>query len=402
MEKNFQILENKLINGPFSGLILNHFDKLKMALNYKNILFGNNNLNIPTILVAGTKGKGSVCSAIESILRNSGLKTGLFTSPHLISPKERIKINGKSLTNNEYLNIYNNLMENLKKNNLKKPPFFGIQTLMAGITFLNNPIDVAIIECGVGGRFDWTQIFTPQISVITHLEFDHIDTLGSTPDSISWHKSGISKKNIITFTSPQNNNFLIPLKRFVNEEGSNLKIIHPFYTDEMGLKGPTASENSSLAIEVCKEFVKNKNINLNIKEGIKNTDIKGRYQEFNTNDGLKYFLDGAHSSESILNCLNWYKNKINNNFNNNLLLCTTTKKRNPNKLLNPLFNLPFKNIIFIKSYNNENFLLKNTIKVNNLNEAINICKKINPNNILATGSLHLIGDILRYYNFSIE
>lgn len=158
------------------------------------------NLNLSKLKfvhVAGTKGKGTTCAFTESILRGQGLKTGFFTSPHLVSPCERIRINGKPISEEKFEEYFDFCYENLhnsgKEEHLRELSFFKMTFLMSLKCFLEEKVDVAIIEVGIGGRFDFTNLITPEVCGITLIEFDHVITLGNTISSIAHHKAGIIK-----------------------------------------------------------------------------------------------------------------------------------------------------------------------------------------------------------------
>ena len=146
-----------------------------------------------TIHIAGTNGKGSCSHTIASILQSAGYKTGLYTSPHLIDFSERIRINGKPIDQQfvvDFVREHKHFFEPLH------PSFFELTTAMAFLYFAEQQVDVAVIEVGLGGRLDCTNIITPDLSVITNISFDHIQFLGNTLADIAREKAGIIKHNI--------------------------------------------------------------------------------------------------------------------------------------------------------------------------------------------------------------
>lgn len=152
---------------------------------------GNPHEKLKFIHIAGTNGKGSVSHALSSILTTSGLKTGLYTSPHLVSFTERIKINGKEVSEQWIINFCNQhkgLADEIQ------PSFFEFTFAMAIQYFFDNQVDIAVIEVGMGGRLDSTNIIQPLISVITNISLDHVQFLGNTLESIAYEKAGIIKK----------------------------------------------------------------------------------------------------------------------------------------------------------------------------------------------------------------
>lgn len=152
--------------------------------------FGNPHEKYKTVHVAGTNGKGSVSHLIASVLHSSGYKTGLYTSPHLFDFRERIKINGREIPEQKVIDF---VEENKSFIECLQPSFFEITSSMAFWFFAEEQVDVAVIETGLGGRLDSTNIITPKLSVITNIGFDHTEFLGNSLDKIASEKAGIIK-----------------------------------------------------------------------------------------------------------------------------------------------------------------------------------------------------------------
>ena len=156
-------------------------------------MYGNPQDSFKTIHVAGTNGKGSVSHTIAAILQESGYKVGLYTSPHLVDFRERIRVNGEMIPREnvvEFVEKYKSLTHNLH------PSFFELTMMMAFDYFRNAKVDVAVIEVGLGGRLDSTNIITPELCVITNISFDHMQFLGDTLPKIASEKAGIMKHGI--------------------------------------------------------------------------------------------------------------------------------------------------------------------------------------------------------------
>jgi len=151
------------------------------------------------IHISGTKGKGSTCAFCESILRHKGLKTGFYSSPHLMEVRERIRINGKPLPKEKFAKYFFDCWDNLCNNGdgqgkADMPAYFRFLTLMSFHVFLQEKVDVAVIEVGIGGAYDSTNIIRkPVVCGVTSLGMDHVITLGGTLESIAWQKAGIFK-----------------------------------------------------------------------------------------------------------------------------------------------------------------------------------------------------------------
>jgi dihydrofolate synthase / folylpolyglutamate synthase len=160
--------------------------------------FGNPHRKFRTIHVAGTNGKGSVSHMIASVLQEGGYKTGLYTSPHLKDFRERIRVNGNMIPEDEivtFVSKFKEIIENVK------PSFFEITVAMAFDYFAREKVDIAVIEVGLGGRLDSTNIITPILSVITNIGHDHMDLLGDTLEKIATEKAGIIKPGVAVVVS---------------------------------------------------------------------------------------------------------------------------------------------------------------------------------------------------------
>ncbi len=285
---------------------------IKVGLQHtRDLLSVNNNpeKKINTIHIAGTNGKGSTCSMINSILLHKGLKVGIYTSPHLIRFNERIKVNNEEI-NDEYIISF--LKKNKKNIEKIKSTFFETTTVMAFSYFQHKKVDVAIIETGLGGRLDSTNVLKPKITAITSISLDHRKILGETIKEISKEKSGIIKKNtpLVVSNQPRSAQLEIDKKAkkmkvspiiINNPKSININIDSTsFKYDDHLFSTPLIGEhqalNASIAIEVCKQFldsVSNEEINF----GLKNTLWPGRLQLLKTSPIIYY--DVAHNSAGI-------------------------------------------------------------------------------------------------------
>jgi len=158
-----------------------------------DIALGRPHRRFPAIHIAGTNGKGSVSHMLASVLMRCGLKTGLYTSPHLVDFRERIKIDGEMISEERVLNFIDNWKSYMVE---KQPSFFEITTAMAFDYFAAEEVDIAVIETGLGGRFDSTNIITPLLSIITNISMDHTAQLGGTISEIAREKGGIIKESV--------------------------------------------------------------------------------------------------------------------------------------------------------------------------------------------------------------
>lgn len=170
-----------------------------------------------TIHVAGTNGKGSSSHMLASVLTSAGYRTGLYTSPHLIDFRERIRIDGKMITQNQVVQFVNRHLELIEE---LKPSFFEVTVCMAFDYFARSQVDVAVIEVGLGGRLDSTNIIVPEVSLITNIGLDHMDLLGDTIAQIAVEKAGIIKPTVPVVISERQKETTEVFRRLAAESDS--------------------------------------------------------------------------------------------------------------------------------------------------------------------------------------
>lgn len=158
-------------------------------------MFGNPHRLFPTIHVGGTNGKGSTAHSLAAVLQRAGYRTGLFTSPHLLDFRERIRVDGQMIPESEVTDFVERYLYRRGETDMH-PTFFELTTIMALEYFARQKVDVAVIEVGLGGRLDSTNIITPSLSVITNISFDHVALLGDTLPAIASEKAGIIKRGV--------------------------------------------------------------------------------------------------------------------------------------------------------------------------------------------------------------
>ncbi len=188
-------------------------------------LLENPHRSLRAVHVAGTVGKGSTVAMIASMLRACGYAVGEYTSPHLVDIRERLQINGQMIGRNDFVDLTNRIAAAAEK--LKfEPSFFELMTAMAFTWFAEEAVDIAVIETGLGGRLDCTNVITPEASVITTIDFDHMHLLGKTLAAIAGEKAGIMKPGVPAFTIEQPPEVEEVLRRKAAEIGAPLKIIN--------------------------------------------------------------------------------------------------------------------------------------------------------------------------------
>ena len=318
---------------------LNEFVKFNMSYKGKPTLdrvqcfmtlLGNPQNKIKVIHVAGTSGKGSVCTFISQLLTSQGLKVGLTISPHIYSVRERIQINGIPITQNDFLNLYRYIspaIEKIKLTEFKSPSYFEILMAMAYVFFERNKVDVAVVETGLGGLLDASNSSNSQdkFAVITKIGLDHQDVLGKTTSKIAVQKAGIIHRNnrVFLLKNKKNvNNVFIKVceKKSANYtfcdykkvlKGIRLKDGHleviffgkKTYIEKLQLSNcpKYQLQNLALSLMVVEEFINLRNLSLNIsklKEALLNFRISARFEIHKIKNKTVLF-DGAHNPQKM-------------------------------------------------------------------------------------------------------
>lgn len=272
--------------------------------------------NFKSVHVGGTNGKGSTCHMIASVLQNSGYKVGLYTSPHLKDFRERIRINGNKISKK---NVVNFIHENKSFLELNKLSFFEMTVGMAFDFFSEEQVDIAIIEVGLGGRLDSTNVIMPLLSIITNIGMDHTQFLGDTLQKIAFEKAGIIKYN----TPVVIGEFQEDIVHVFNEKASKMNSQISFANQlirnpiECSLKGSYQKSNVKTAqlalnILISKGFnISKSSLKLGFSNVQKSTGIKGRWQILGTQP--KIICDTAHNKDGLSLVFNQLARE---NFNN--------------------------------------------------------------------------------------
>ncbi len=262
-------------------------------------LAGNPQEKLRFIHVAGTNGKGSTCAMLESIYRAAGLRVGLFTSPHLVSFRERIQVNRQLISENELVRLVEEIQPLLKQfpadNHLT---LFEVVTVMALKFFAEQHCDLVIWETGLGGRLDATNIVTPLASVITNIAFDHQQWLGDTLEKIAAEKAGIIKPEIPVVTATNEKSALAVIEKFAREKNAPLTKVNPEsrIQNPEPLLGEHQKINAALALATVEVLQKQISVSEEkIREGLQNVNWPGRLQLIVKAGGQKILLDGAHN-----------------------------------------------------------------------------------------------------------
>jgi dihydrofolate synthase/folylpolyglutamate synthase len=244
------------------------------------------------IHVAGTNGKGSTCAMLESIYRHAGYKTGLFTSPHLISFAERIQINRQLIPEPEVARLVSEMRELLKQlPEGDHPTFFEVVTIMALKWFAEQKCDIVIWETGLGGRLDATNIVTPLASVITSIDLDHEKWLGNTLAEIAKEKAGIIKPGVPLFTLADTQQAWKVIRETAQHNNAPIHHLERKYMWPSSLIGPHQLDNSGLAVMVAKTISPAID-EATIRTALQNVTWPGRFDIRG-----RYIFDGAHNRE---------------------------------------------------------------------------------------------------------
>lgn len=259
-------------------------------------LMNNPQNKLKFIHVAGTNGKGSVCAMLSAILRNSGHKVGLFTSPHVFEYTERIKINDLEIKKEVFAQGINEIVELADKNQIHLTEF-EILTVLAFNYFAQNNAEIVILETGLGGRLDATNVIEKNIcSIITHIDFDHTERLGNTIEKIAYEKAGIIKENCPIIISRKNAGYEI-IKDVAEEKFSKIFAVEEarnFPMENFALKGTYQKENLSLVLKAV-EILNKQGFNISqeqLEEGLKKVKHPCRFEYLADKNMI---IDGAHN-----------------------------------------------------------------------------------------------------------
>ncbi|HIC95453.1 TPA: bifunctional folylpolyglutamate synthase/dihydrofolate synthase [Candidatus Bipolaricaulota bacterium] len=283
---------------------------------------GNPHASLVTVHVGGTNGKGSVVAMLSSVLEEAGLRVGTYTSPHLLDWPERIRINGEWIPEEEFARLLSRLKPLIAEMS-DKPTVFETLTALAFQYFHEQKVDLAVIEVGLGGRFDATNVIKPLVAVITHVERDHLDLLGPTLEHAAWEISGLVKPGVPLVTGERKPKILEVLAWECKAQGQGAELLQVeaepelvdfswerqvFWVDDWGeieldLLGPYQGENLAVALKAIEVLRRSLSLpDETVRRGLARARWPGRFQIYQERPYI--ILDGAHNPSGI-RALRW-------------------------------------------------------------------------------------------------
>ena len=256
--------------------------------------------NFKSIHVAGTNGKGSTSHLIASVLQEQGYKVGLYTSPHLKDFRERIKVNGEMISQKEVVDFVNAHKEDFTEIGLS---FFEMSTALAFAYFSDQKVDVAVIEVGLGGRLDATNIINPELSVITNVAFDHQHLLGDTIALIANEKAGIIKEAVPVVLGATCEEVRCVVVETAAQKGSKLILSSKNTSYESGLLGAFQQENTDSVCEAIEQLrllgwdVSEASLKLGLLRVVENTSLRGRWEQISSSPMV--ICDTGHNPHAM-------------------------------------------------------------------------------------------------------
>jgi len=326
---------------------------------------------IKVIHVSGTKGKGSTCAFCESILRHEGLKTGFYSSPHLISATERIRINGVPIEEEKFTmyfwQVYNSVCRGFAEDD--RPAYFKFLTILAFYIFWKEGVEVAVVEVGIGGAFDCTNIVRkPVVCGITALGHDHTSLLGSTIAEIAWHKAGILKQGVTAYIEPQ-------------QPADALRVVAE-RAEELGATVATAGSLEEQGWGDAPQVL----------------GLEGNVQRSNASLGLAL---ASHTEESLAACASWYRALPAPENTFRILLFNTTGERDLKELLEQMALLPLDQVAFCTNLSlgtdkkdQQNFTTTNTAQLERCQQHLEVWRAMEQSSLAPAVCIPCINDAL--------
>jgi len=400
---------------------------IKLGLDVVNQLMellDNPHKKFRSVHIAGTNGKGSTAAFLSSVLQEAGFKVGLYTSPHLIKFNERVRVNGKEISDEEIVSLTKIIRQKTMEKGVQ-PTFFEFTTAMAFSYFAKQGVDFAVVEVGMGGRLDATNVLQPEVSVITHVGLDHTYHLGDTIYKIAREKAGIIKRNSVLVTAETNKRIISYFKGVCDEKEVRMFVVGEQISSKVtysGLEGQGFDttgmvsehfdikllgehqiENASTSILVARVLGVDMSA---IKSGVEKTLWPGRLDVVSKKPLV--FVDGAHNIEgmkAVAHFMKYIPNK-------KILILGIAENKDIDKLVKDVVPL-FEQVIITKG--NYKPAKTSDIKKEVLHYTTNIKEiplvadaikeafnSVSGNDVvLITGSIYMIGDAMAELNGNV-
>ncbi len=353
---------------------------------------GNPHEGLKYIHVAGTNGKGSVCAMLYSILQEAGYKAGMYTSPHLVRFSERIQINNKEITNEEIAELFGKI-----KLFYTEETFFEVVTAMAFLYFKEKKADFVVLEAGMGGRLDATNVIVPLVSVITNISLEHQKYLGKTVEKIAFEKAGIIKEGIPAVTGAEGSALGV-IKKIAKKNNSKLSTIgRPLKRYSLSLKGAFQQFNANIAVKTIEVLNECYKLGIDsIKSGLLKANWPGRLEFLDKN----VLADCAHNPAGAKVLKNELL-RIKNNYKRIILVVGILSDKDIKPMLDELVPLADKIIITKpktnraeKPENIAKFINKECEIVEDVKEAVKKAKAAAKEKdlIVVSGSIYVVGE----------
>ena len=292
---------------------------MKLGLENMTLLcheLGNPQQKFPSVHIAGTNGKGSTTAMVGSMLRAAGYNVGVYTSPHLVDFRERITINGARIDKRFVVSF---IEVNRSYISRRKITFFELMTAMAFAYFAKRKTDIAVIEVGLGGRLDATNIIAPLVSAITGISRDHMNVLGATLEAIAAEKAGIIKPGVPLILAKQPQAVRRVIKKIAKQRHAPVMKLAPAqevsrYSHKLPLSGRHQRENLAVALSIV-EALQSRGYSVSkpaINKGIQFVNWPGRFQRLQTSSGATIVLDVAHNEGGLAALYNTFRSEYPN------------------------------------------------------------------------------------------
>jgi dihydrofolate synthase/folylpolyglutamate synthase len=349
---------------------------------------GNPHRAYPSIIVAGTNGKGSTSAMLTSILNASGQRTAHYTSPHLVDLRERWTIGGQPIDSallDECIVALRTIESDIT------PTYFEALTLIAFLAFARAKVDLAVLEVGMGGRLDATNVVKPIAALITPIGMDHTEYLGNTIRSIAAEKAGVIHRNTLVLTTNDDPRILDVIRKRAAKFGN--RVIHVTEEHDSPLAGDFQRRNAALAVRAARELGVDER---SIAEGVKNTRWRGRLEHMRVH-GKDIWIDGGHNAHAVTATAPFFDANVPRP---RLLVFGMMSDKDVDAVVQRVFPL-FDRVIATEPYPPRSVpadRFEGAIAIPNPNDAFRAALEAPERAIVITGSLYLAGAAIAFFD----